>query len=497
MTNSYPSTAPYLPNCSKMARGNCILLLGASATLDQEALTRSLAVECGYPPNKPDQSLPAVIRYYQAAMGCRQAGRQKLVERLRQGPPQFAGPSAALSEAVARLPIRRLVDFGCGDTLAKALSTVGCPYTSVVKDHELAYANRSRTLLLRPFGALEQPETLVLDRDEQDHFLSTFEPSRPLLLDQLRLWLATQVLLWVGVDPVDPTWQRLHLRLSGDIHPQHCREYALAGDPAQVQAWQAHGITGLLAPDPAAWLLGLAQAVAALPPAVVDRLPKSAPLLGRRPYKFLDFYTADDADLFFGREAWAENLAASILAHPLLTLFALRRGQDLPAAGRCDPSPAAAQLPGGLCPPRAESLQTVRRAVQNVLDEAGRAAPDGEADLGSFLGAAASSLEMPLVIVLDQAEECFTVLADGLRQRWVTALAQALRKASSQVHWVLSLREDFAAELHDWSPWIPQLFATSQYLEPLDTPKRSRPSLARRGPRRRRDRAGPGRAPAE
>jgi formylglycine-generating enzyme required for sulfatase activity len=54
-----------------------------------------------------------------------------------------------------------------------------------------------------------------------------------------------------------------------------------------------------------------------------------------------------------------------------------------------------------------------------------------------------------------------------VRARWVAALAQALQEAPDALHWVLSLREDFAAELHEWSTQVPGLFDHTLRLQPL------------------------------
>ena len=79
------------------------------------------------------------------------------------------------------------------------------PCALVVRDHELPYADPSQALLLKPYGTADQPDSVLVTEEDLDHFLSSYKPSRPLLLDQLRVWAATKVLLWIGVDPADAT----------------------------------------------------------------------------------------------------------------------------------------------------------------------------------------------------------------------------------------------------------------------------------------------------
>jgi hypothetical protein len=190
--------------------------------------------------------------------------------------------------------------------------------------------------------------------------------------------------------------------------------------------------------------------------------------LGRRPYKFLDFYTAKDADLFFGREQQAEDLADRILAEPLVVLFgrsgvgktSLLLAGIAPRLKRRDCWPIYAR-------PGEDPVAALRTAAEADLSEADQAALGEIADLGAFIEAAGARRGRVPIVILDQAEECFTALAPPVRARWVAALAQALQEAPDALHWVLSLREDFAAELHEWSTQVPGLFDHTLRLQPL------------------------------
>lgn len=43
--------------------------------------------------------------------------------------------------------------------------------------------------------------------------------------------------------------------------------------------------------------------------------------MSREPYKYLDYYTSEDAELFFGREAEVQRMVGEILSSRLLVLF--------------------------------------------------------------------------------------------------------------------------------------------------------------------------------
>jgi formylglycine-generating enzyme required for sulfatase activity len=443
-----------------LAQGNCVVLLGNDPAGDLTALAEMLARECDYPATRPDRSFPAVALAYATL-----ADRNQLMQRVRTWLARSRPDVQPLYQALAALPAAAWVDFGYDSGLQAALEAAGRALTVVVKDHELPYAaERGKTLLLKPYGLADLPETWVLTEDE--HYL--FERTHLLISDQLRVWAATQVLLWVGVDLADGHWQRLHERMTQGISPQHRREFALASSQEAAALWERRGVTPLLAPDIAIALAELARAAAAAPPLATAPLPRPEELLRRRPYKFLDYYTADDADLFFGRDQWIETLSARILAQPVTVLFG-RSGVGKTSLLRAGVLP---RLESRACwpvyaRPGEDPLAAVRAAAEAALSPADRAALAGNAELGAFIQAAGARLGKVPVVVLDQVEECFTALAPAVQARWVTALARAVQTAADRVHWVLSLREDFAAELHEWAAQVPDLFAHTQRLTPL------------------------------
>jgi formylglycine-generating enzyme required for sulfatase activity len=452
----------------QIARGNCTLLLGPGGDLD--GLAQALAEECGYPPEKADRSLPAVARCYAHSAGC---SRNKLIVRLREWLARDGARPTPLHRALAGLPVNCIVDFGYDDRLETALRRAGRSCDLVVGGDDWHYTASTKVLLVKPYGTLDRPESLVLTKDE----FGRLRQQRRQLIERLQIWAAERVLLWVEIDPADPYLRRLRQAMIEDISPRHRREYAVAAPGEMAEAWAGQGVAVIAAPDPAAWLTALTQAVSEV--ATAPTPPIQTPYLGRRPYKFLDFYTAEDTDLFFGREQWAADLTACILAHPLVVLFgrsgmgktSLLLAGALPRLEARDCWPIYAR-------PGADPLAAVRAAAEEKLSAADRVALAGIAELGPFLEAAGERVGKTPVVVLDQAEECFTALARPVRERWVAALARALGGAAGDARWVLSLREDFAADLHDWKAHIPEIFAHTLRLAPLN-PDEAREAIAR------------------
>ena len=141
--------------------------------------------------------------------------------------------------------------------------------------------------------------------------------------------------------------------------------------------------------------------------------------LGDGPYRGLESFRAEDADLFFGRDAEARSLAERMLDTPLLTVT----GPS--GAGKSSLLQAGVRrfLPG-------RPILTMRPGVEplSALERVLDTAPAG-----------------PAVLVVDQAEELVTITALEHRQHFgarLVALADAGRFTV-----VLSVRGDFFARL--------------------------------------------------
>jgi len=133
-------------------------------------------------------------------------------------------------------------------------------------------------------------------------------------------------------------------------------------------------------------------------------LPELPPLdLPDKPYRYLDFYRREDAEIFFGRGREIRELYEQVTAagSPPIILFYGQSG-----VGK------SSLLAAGLLP-RLEDSHAVRYARRDqALGLAGTLAVALEADPGADLAAAWRTAEAqggrPLLVVLDQVEELFT-----------------------------------------------------------------------------------------
>mgnify|MGYP000167726198 CR=1 FL=1 len=167
-----------------------------------------------------------------------------------------------------------------------------------------------------------------------------------------------------------------------------------------------------------------------------------------RPFKGLHSFSADDADLFFGRDAESQELAQQLRTRALVTVTGVSGAgkTSLIQAGvlRHMPDQAVVVIRPGTAPDRAlevaleahapERLEVVRRTM----------------DPGDGPPLPAVTVDRTLLLIVDQAEELLTVTRDAAtRERFAQAL-WALT-ALPRTHVAFSVREDFFARLADVS----------------------------------------------
>ena len=180
---------------------------------------------------------------------------------------------------------------------------------------------------------------------------------------------------------------------------------------------------------------------------------KTVRISGGRPYRGLASFSEEDAGLFFGREADSSRLADAIRATPLVTLTGAS------GAGKSSVLQAgvAAFLPGTSCSvlrPGFDPVGSLIRCLQTVLagwrDEFmvydfARRHPG---EIGPLVARWAAERKARLVVVVDQAEELFTLCTDGeQRDAFAQAIASMGADAALPTRVVLSVRSDYFAEL--------------------------------------------------
>jgi basic membrane lipoprotein Med (substrate-binding protein (PBP1-ABC) superfamily)/DNA-binding SARP family transcriptional activator len=173
----------------------------------------------------------------------------------------------------------------------------------------------------------------------------------------------------------------------------------------------------------------------------------------RNPYKGLRPFLEEDAADFFGRDALLDRLVESIRdgARLIALVGPSGSGKSSVVAAGLVPRLRAGALAGSdrwviaQMIPGAHPFEDVEAVLANAAD-----VPIGLEhliDRGADQGAPGGLRILPdggrLLLVIDQFEELFTATEDGLRRRFLHALAATVTEPHGQVVVVLTLRADF------------------------------------------------------
>src|SRR5215216_1301273 len=143
-----------------------------------------------------------------------------------------------------------------------------------------------------------------------------------------------------------------------------------------------------------------------------------------RPYKFLDYYTEQDARLFFGREFEVESICSQILAHRSFILHG-RSGVGKSSIIRAGLMPHLKSDNHQVFVIRSftDPLQQMTSALARLTDLDAA----GEATLTELVSAAETIWPARLVIFfLDQFEEFFSLLPEDPRRKFLDTIASLI-----------------------------------------------------------------------
>ena len=198
---------------------------------------------------------------------------------------------------------------------------------------------------------------------------------------------------------------------------------------------------------------------------------RSAIHVHRPPYKFLDYYEANDADIFCGRDTESQIVTRLVLSHRLFTLFGPSgAGKTSLLLAGVAPRLTAEGYRTVYVRTLDDPLSAITSAVAGLI---GQAARPMDSDLADWLEHALAP-DDKLVIVLDQMEELFLRVGSVARGRFFAALAGVSARPLREVRIVFSLREDYLARLDEARSLLPDIFAHSYRLGTLERANRAR-----------------------
>jgi hypothetical protein len=181
-----------------------------------------------------------------------------------------------------------------------------------------------------------------------------------------------------------------------------------------------------------------------------------------RPYKFLDFYTEEDRNLFFGREREIDTLLSDIITSRLVLLFA-RTGTGKSSLINAGVRPRLHDDDYKTVVSRTgdDPAARARLALQKEQMFSGEWGGSFAADMIGVV----DEMQRPLVIFFDQFEEFFlTGVEREVQLSFIREVGKLYRNAHSGVHLVFSLREDYLAEMDLFRDEIPTIFEKESQL---------------------------------
>jgi hypothetical protein len=444
----------------------CVVFLGLRLPAGADAhrartaddiIAEYLAEHLGAAPGKP--SLPQVAQHLEL-----ERGRSEMIRYLAAISRQPRVSSREVIRRLARLPFPMIVTTRYDNFLEEELAKTGRKIHRVLDSHNIPEGLGEGDVLVYLFGSLENEASIIVTEDDLWNFFGTFGS----IADALKSVFVRHSLLFLGYDPDDEGFRHIFSEIARFRAgtPEGCYLPVVDTALSAVRWAQRKGLR-LVECEAGPFLSLLEETLVERrrQKAIHAEAPPERPLPSR-PYKFLNYYDAEDERIFFGRRSETHKLLTKIHAYSLNLLYA-------PSGSGKTSLICAGAMPElrreGYCPvyarvydnPEAEILHAALEATQAE----GSAIPNST-PLEIALPQLVRSGQR-LVIFLDQFEEIFIRYDRDARDRFAAKLQAIVTEAKGQVRFILSLREDYLARLSEFRDRIPNIFHNEFRLGPL------------------------------
>lgn len=456
-------------------KDNAILFIGSELSIDATRLpmvtqiAEALAARIDY--KRTDRTLSAVARDYEVLQGRAAlilALREELT-RLQQGPDPI---HQLIADAV--LPTTKLITTRFDQVLESALAQFEKPYVLIVRDTDVPFFDESKVTVIKIQGDIGQPDSLVITEDDVDAFISNL----PTLSDIVRAFFATKTLIFLGYDLNSTHFKRFFNQVTRNLSVYRRTAYAIVPqaeenmDEVSRRYWQNQSVE-IVFHDPLPFLENLSKSVKQAGAAPPTRKPDSIELpalpLPPAPYKGLQSYGEEDARIFFGRLQESMQLTNRVLANRLTILY----GES--GVGKSSL----------LCAGLGQRMLTQRGLLAVAAPEPGRPiianlhssllaaaqriglSPESGGSLTDLVRGVQRSLDGPVVLAIDQAEQFFLVYEEEERLEALGQLQRFLNDRSLNLRFVIAIREDALGRMQPLEAILPDVLNVRYRVERL------------------------------
>lgn len=443
----------------EIGRGNAVLFLGwedssITGVLNEAVLAQHLADRANY---HDYGKLYEVAEYFQV-----QSGKLALVQYVCDVIEKYRNRTPDYYRSIARLPFTAIVTTSLDNSLEEVLQSQKRKPQKIIRDEEVPFDVSDRLPIVKLYGDESDKTKMLITREDRMHFFD----GHPIVFALLKYYFNVKTLLFIGYDLDDPLFLQFYLYANQPTRSIQRRAYAVKSNPSEYEKrlWETRNLL-LIDASPKEFLEKLARQVSSLQlPLMRDPITLATDDLAftgephKSPYKFLSSYEEQDADIFFGRDLDTFHATRTVLSSKLTVLYGksgygktsllragiiprLIRSGYLPLYARCTADPLV-------------SIKT--RAIEHLVsskkvqkEKITRLQSLTDKSLADFILEFKEMEDRPLVIFLDQFEEFFISLGDATRKQFQHEVAECIDSPYVSSSFVLSLREDFLAELHE------------------------------------------------
>jgi AAA+ ATPase superfamily predicted ATPase len=187
----------------------------------------------------------------------------------------------------------------------------------------------------------------------------------------------------------------------------------------------------------------------------------------KSPFKFLDSYTKDDRDIFFGRDHEIEELYQRVFDSKLLLVYGVS-GTGKSSLIHCglankfqetDWLPLVIRRGGNII----ESMTTAIKSA-SITEQQNKFSSSGDFKKG------VRSLYLdhykPVFFIFDQFEELF-IFGDKEERRTFISIVKSLTESDLQCRMIFVMREEYMAGITEFEKYIPTIFSNRVRIEKM------------------------------